>query len=358
MASAINNGAFTFNPEEIKDWSEVINELTFADPDLNAIHDIQQGIKYDEQIVFAGKIGLMGKKVGANCAPNEISGISLTEKFWNPVFEDFRLTHCSTDVNTQDKLVNQMARMNPDYRDVVSGSNSSTGNFLVGKVIDGFNETILRKAWFNDTAADTVVNGGVLTNGTDKEFFNSFDGIFKQMFVEIPDTDSKYVSIPKNGRANYEDQELTANESIAILKAMYKKADSRLLSDPNKKFYVTRTIWDGYLDDLEDIQNQGAGNTLINEEGKETLRYRGVEVVKMEIWDRIIEDFENNGTTYNLPHRAVLTTPLNIPIGTLSQDDWGTLDAFYDKVTAKNYIDGIYSLDSKFMQKYLAIFAY
>ena len=134
MASAINNGAFSFNPEEIKDWSEVINELTFADPDLNAIHDIQQGIKYDEQIVFASKIGLMGKKVGANCAPNEIEGVTLTEKFWTPVFEDFRLTHCSTDVNTQDKLVNQMARMNPDYRDVVDGSTVyCTGNFLVGK---------------------------------------------------------------------------------------------------------------------------------------------------------------------------------------------------------------------------------
>ena len=178
------------------------------------------------------------------------------------------------------------------------------------------------------------------------------------MFTEIPNTDPLYVNIPKNGGADYAGQELAADESIAILKAMYNKADSRLLEQPDKKFYVTRTLWDGYLNDLESTQNQGAGNTLINENGKETLTYRGVEVVKMQIWDRIITQYEDNGTTYNLPHRAVLSTPLNLPIGTLSDGDWGTIDAFYDKVTSQNYVDGVYSIDAKFMQKYLAVFAY
>ncbi len=44
MASAITSG-FSFNPEELKEWSQVINELTFADPELNSIHQIDQGIK-------------------------------------------------------------------------------------------------------------------------------------------------------------------------------------------------------------------------------------------------------------------------------------------------------------------------
>lgn len=130
MASAINNGTFTFNKEEVKDWSMVINELTFGDKELNEIHDIQQGIKHQMQIVFAGRRnGLLGKKVAANCTPNEIEGITLTEKTWDPTFEDFRLKHCTTDVDQQDKLVNQMARMNPDFRNVIEGSQSVVGDF-------------------------------------------------------------------------------------------------------------------------------------------------------------------------------------------------------------------------------------
>ena len=353
MVSAITSG-FSFNPEELKEWSQVINELTFADPELNSIHQIDQGIKYDKQIVFAGRMGLMGKAV-TGCTPNEVSGVSLTEKTWTPVFEDFRLPHCAADVDAQDKLINQMAKMNPDYFNVIDGSQSTVGNYLVAVVIDGFKENLLRKIWFSDTAADTVANGGVLTNGTDKGYFDTFDGLFKQIFTEVNPAN---VTITKNGGASYAAQELASGEAIAILKGMYNKADSRLLALADKKFYVTRTIWDGYLNDLEDIQNSGAGNTMINEDGQMVLRYRGVEVVNMEIWDRVITAYEDNGTTYNLPHRAVLSTPDNLRVGTLAEGDFGTVDAFYDRKDRTNYVDGVYSLDAKFLETYKAVVAY
>lgn len=353
MASAITSG-FTFNPEELKEWSQVINELTFADPELNSIHQIDQGIKHDKQIVFAGRMGLMGKAV-TGCTPNEVAGVSLTEKTWTPVFEDFRLPHCASDVDAQDKLINQMAKMNPDYFNVIEGSQSTVGNYLVAVVIDGFKENLLRKIWFSDTAADTVANGGVLTNGTDKGYFDTFDGLFKQIFTEVNPAN---VTITKNGGVSYAAQELASGEAIATLKAMYNKADSRLLALADKKFYVTRTIWDGYLNDLEDIQNSGAGNTMINEDGQMVLRYRGVEVVNMEIWDRVITAYEDNGTTHNLPHRAVLSTPDNLRVGTLADGDFGTVDAFYDRKDRTNYVDGVYSLDAKFLETYKAVVAY
>jgi hypothetical protein len=353
MASAITSG-FSFNPEELKEWSQVINELTFADPELNSIHQIDQGIKYDKQIVFAGRMGLMGKAV-SGCTPNDVSGIQLSEKFWTPVFEDFRLPHCAADVDAQDKLINQMARMNPDYFNVIEGSQSTVGNYLVAVIIDGFKENLLRKIWFSDTAADTVANGGVLTNGTDKGYFDTFDGLFKQIFTEVSPAN---VSITKNSGASYAAQELASGEAIAVLKEMYNKADSRLLGLADKKFYVTRTIFDGYLNDLEDIQNTGAGNTMINEDGQMVLRYRGIELVNMEIWDRVIAAYENDGTKYNLPHRVVLSTPDNLRVGTLSDGDFGTVDAFYDRKDRTNYVDGVYSIDAKFLETYKAVVAY
>lgn len=357
MASQINNGTFTFNQEELKDWSKVINELTFADPELSNIHDIQQGIKWNQQIVFAGRVGLMGKAV-SGCTPNAISGVTLTEKSWTPVDLDFRLEHCSADVNAQDKLVRQMAKMNPDFYNVIEGSQSPIGNFLVAKVTEGFKENLIRQVWFSDTAADTVANAGVLTNGTDKTYFNTFDGLFKQIFAEVGSGDDNFVSIAKNAGISYSAQALASGDAIATLKAMYNAADPRLIDSGMAKFYVTRSLYDGYLNDLESVQNSGAGNTMINENGQITLTYRGIEVVKMDIWDRVIKAYEDNGTTLNLPHRAVLTTPSNIPVGTLATDDFGTLEAFYDMYHKVNVIDGVYTIDAKHLESYMTVAAY
>ena len=357
MASALNNGTFSFNQEELKDWSKVINELTFADPTLNDLHEVEQGIKYNQQIVFAGRMGLMGKAV-TGCTPNAVSGITLTEKTWTPVDEDFRLEHCSADVNAQDKLVRQMSRMNPDFYNVIEGSQSGIGNFLVAKIIEGFNENLLRKVWFSDVDADTIANGGVLKNGTDKGYFNTFNGLFKQIFAEVGTGDSNFVSIAKNAGASYALQTLASGDAIATLKSMYNSADSRLIDSGQAKFYVTRSLWDGYLNDLESVQNTGNGNTMINEKGQVTLTYRGIPVVKMEIWDRVIKAYEDNGTTLNIPHRAVLSTPSNLRIGTLATDDFGKVEAFYDMYHKVNVIDGVYTIDAKHLESYMTVAAY
>lgn len=364
MASAINNGTFTFNPEELKDWSRVINELTFGDPELNSVHVVEQGIKHQEQIVFAGRIGALGKKIAANCVPNEISGVTLTEKFWDPVFEDFRLKHCSTDVDQQDKLVNQMSRMNPDYFTVIEGSQSVIGNFLVERVLSAIKENLWFKIWFDRKDASVFGAGSGSENftvGTDLDYWNGFDGIFYQIYQEANlASGGKYYSdalASRNGQASYAAQELVANEAIDAMKAVYNKADSRLRQRTDAKFLVTRSVYDGLVNDLEGIQNTG-GFTQTNEDGIMVLRYRGIMVTMMDVWDRFIDEYQNSGTAYDLPHRIVYTVADNIPVGTLADGDFGKVDAFYDRYNKVNVIDGEYSLDSKLLEDYLTCVAY
>lgn len=354
MASLINNGTFTFNPEELKDLSQVIHQLTWGDQTLNQLHDIETGIKYNKQIVFAGNMGLMGKAV-VGCTPNEVGGITLTNKFWTPIKEDFRLSQCSADVNDQDKLVNQMAKMNPDFYNIIEGSQSNVGQFLIAKVIEQLPIELLRKVWFNDVDADDIAGGGVLTNGTDVDYFNTFNGFFKQTFADA--TIPRY-TITKNAGASYALQALASGEGITILRNVYKNADKRLIKSGQAKFYVTSSVFDQYVDDLESIQNSGAGNTAITEDGQLTVKFKGIEVVEINLWDRIIEAYQDTGVKLNLPHRVVLSTPANLKVGTLAESDFGEIDAFYDRVTKKNYMDGIYSIDAKLMESYLTSVAY
>ena len=357
MASLINNGAFTFNPEELKDLSRVIGELSYNET-IRSLHDVVQGIKYDEQIVFAGRIGLFGKTT-TGCTPSAASGLTLTQKFWKPKFIDFRFQHCSASVNTQDKLVQQFRRMNDDFYKITEGSNSPVGDFVIARVAAEMPENILVKAWFGDTAAEVIAEGGVFKAGTDLDLFNSIDGIWKQIFAttSLAPSGKYHVAIAKNAGNSYANQALAAGDSIAAFKALYNKADSRLRGFAGAKFYATRSLYDGLVNDLETVQNAG-GFTITNENGMPVVRYRGLEVVMVELWDRIIDGFQNNGTKWNIPHRLVLTAPVNIPIGTLEEGDLSQLDAFYDRTTKQNYIDGIYSLDAKLLEDYMTAVAY
>lgn len=355
--SAIDTSTFDYNPEELKDFSKVIHELLYADPELERLHMIEEGVGYDTQIVLASNKGLMGKKV-TGCTPNPITGVTMTDKFWRPVKEDFRLEHCSASADEQNKLINMFTKLNPDFYDIFGGSNSKVGAYLIASVLERLKPEILRKAWFNDTLAKTVATGGVITNGTDLGYFNTFDGFFKQFFSSPTLSTKNRVDISAK-----QSGDLVLGDGKAILKAMYSKADVRLRKLQGNYFGTTLTIYDQYMEDLEDIENKGAGNIATTENGKLKLLYRGIEVIPIDLWDRVIEEYEADTTdpdnvVYNLPHRAVLTVPDNVRIATLSKDDFGTVDAFYDKVTKKNYIDGIYSIDAKIIEDYKIVMAY
>ncbi|RZJ59616.1 MAG: hypothetical protein EOO45_21825, partial [Flavobacterium sp.] len=86
----INADNLTLNPREVETMSEVIFKRVYNESDLAEYHDIETGIDVSTQIAFAGRLGLLGKKT-SGCTPNEAAGFELTQKFWTPVLEDFRL---------------------------------------------------------------------------------------------------------------------------------------------------------------------------------------------------------------------------------------------------------------------------
>lgn len=352
-----DGGKFSFNPIELQDLSKIIFELGFASPDITKLHTIHEGISFDEQIVLANSRGLLGQKI-TSCKPSSTNGINLSEKFWRPVKEDFRLEHCSADVNTQNKLINQMSRMNPDYYQIFEGSQNRLGQFLIASLLERLTEEILRKAWFNDTSAQTVSNGGNITDGLDIKYFNSFDGIFKQFMSDTDLMSKRYVSITQNSGATPTAQQLTPQQVFDYLTAVYFKSDIRLRKHKSSQFYVTQSIWDGYMMYLEGVEKAGAGNTSTTEEGRTILRFMGKELVVVDVWDRTIEEYYNNGTVSDKPNRIVFSTADNLPIGTLSKGDFSTLDAFYAPYEKLNVIDGAYSIDSKILEDYLVTMAF
>ena len=354
MASKIDISSLTLNAEEASNVSSVVLEREFVNGVLSDSHMVETGIEHNKQIVFAGKI-TDSLKLAAACAPAEGGTLGFSEKFWTPKTFTTRFKHCAGDLSNLVKIFKKAQRMNPDFYDRIASEEMGMVAARVGVML---REVLPVKAWFSDTAAALHSGAGVFSTGTDLTLYSVIDGIWKQVFAEISSGDSNYIEIAENSLASYALQKaLGASTAYDTFEAMVNAGDERLVSDVDARFYVTRSLADNYRDYLRS-NTLGAGFTDITENGKRILTFDGYQIEVRYDWDRIIRANQDNGTVYNLPHRALLTTPENIPVGTLATEDFETLDSFYDKVTKANYIDVAFSMDAKFLESYMAVAAY
>lgn len=350
MASKIDVTGLSLNAEEAQKVSELVVEKVFVETPLNAVHDIQTGIQHDTQIVFVDNLDVGGEAL-TNCTPAEQGGLTLTEKFWTPKLVAGRFSHCANDLNQLLKVFNKARRAEPDFFDRV---NSDEIGLLTTKIIEALRVSVSAKVWLSDTAAAAQPGGNFTASGFNGGLWNQFDGLWKQIFA---DGNVPHYTISENAGASYALQALAAGEAYNIFVALYEQADPRLLGDPNAQILVTRSIWDNMLKYIETKEAQGGiVKTMID--GRITMDFRGIPVVLMNEWDRTIRKYQDDGTVYFRPHRALLTTPENIPVGTLSTSDLQNLESWYEKKDKTNYVDYSYFLDAKFGESYMASVAY
>jgi hypothetical protein len=348
--SVINAEGLTLHAREAETVSEVIFARVFNEGDLAEYHEIETGIDVDKQIAFAGRIGLLGKK-SEGCTPHDEGGFELTQKYWTPALEDFRLSHCQNDMPALLKMFRKSQRINPDFFDAVG---SPEFGVVISAVETALTENIHRKVWFNDKAA-AVTPGGVFTTGTEVDYFNSFDGLFKQIFTEVTAGNVTRIEIDANDPAG--DQTLAADVAIDIFEKMVTRADERLVAADDAFILVTRSLADNYRATLRN-RSLGSGYMEVVEQGRPKLLFDGIEVKVRYDWDRYIKTYQKNGSKFNLPHRAVLTTKSNIPVGTLNEQDLAKLDVFYDKTLKTNFMDAAYTIDAKLLEDYMVVAGY
>ena len=354
MATVLDVSDLTLNPQEVTEANKIIFEKLYTNPTLTDIHAVETGIKMKTQIVLAARINRLLGKAMVGCTPNPETGFTLSEKYWDPAWEDFRLEHCQADMPTLLKIFKKAQKVNPDFFDMVG---SEELGLVVAAIEDAMLQSILIKVWFADKAAALTTGGGVFTVGTDLARINTFDGLFKQIMIDIPTTARNYVAISQNAGANYAAQALPADAAYTIFKSMFNKADKRLSKDGNAELLVTATLFDNFVDTLE-TKTIANGFLDRTEDGSVNIRFRGVKLVMMDIWDRVIDEMQDNGTKWNLPHRAVLTIKENIPVGTYASEDLESLDVFYDKYRKVNVMDAAYTIDAKHLESYLTVAAY
>lgn len=352
MANTFDPATIDFHGEEVMALAETVFEGFFTKPTLSAFHAIVPGIKAKKQIVILGALtGLLGLGDGS-CSPTpNDAGFAASQKFWDPEVISDRIERCwKGEGGLQDTFFLWGTKNGIAKNDLTS---TDYFVFLTSILEDAMAEAILRLAYFGDTNADDFTGGGNITDGTPLTAFNRIDGFFVQLFAIVAaDADRKTTSVvtTRNAAASYALQKFTTTDTTnqvvtTAFADMLTDADYRLRDAGDKVIVCTMSMLDQYKRELKKISQTFTVELITN--GIESVNSDGIEVIGVSFLDRVIKGYQNNGTKYYLPHRAILTTRTNFQIGTEEESNFSEFDAFYDKVSKNTYIDFQFNLDAK-----------
>lgn len=357
MPSSINLQTVTFSGREVASLREAFYQAVFQNPAIDQFHTVVTGIKARQQMLYLGQYGLTGK-LQESCGTSASSAVATTfQKYWEPKHIGDRIEECYIDL-----LKTFFAWGLKNGVQKADLTNTDFALFLEDRLSLAAYETALRFAWLGDTAAATVANGGHLSNTVDIGYFDVLNGFWQQAKVIATADATKHVSIEKNNGTTFADQAFTADDTAGkvvtnMFESMIYSADLRLRGAKDKVIVATQSVVDQYA------RERKANNTVElayerTESGIDTFKVDGIEVIPFQFLDRHIRAYENNGTKWNQPHRALFSTKSNLQIATEEVTNLSELEPFYDKTRKLYVVDYAYNLDAKIAEDNLIMVAY
>lgn len=318
-----------------------LNELIFAkvlgSERLAQVFNVIFGVLPGKKVGIVGEFGLIGQ-AAQGCDPTyNNTAIATSEKAWNMgewgVYEQI----CYKDLIGT--LAQVAMRRGADIDDL-------TGTEYLDDVVYprmelAIYKMLMRFAWFGDTAADNVSDGGVITNGTSPDYFTVTDGFWKHAYEVVAADANRRVEIAANNQTTFAAQKsgiLADGVATGILDNLIMSATPDLRQAPNQVIFVTQSLKDALM---RDIRNNNAGSNLQWQaifDGITEAYYQGIRLVAVPLWDSIIQAYESTGTKWNKPHRAFYSTTDNLLVGIDGYTDFAELNVFFDPKSELNLL--------------------
>lgn len=340
----IDFNSFTVDNGAIRDLNELLFTSIFNDPDLERTCTMVTDLTNGQKFGMLDSMGDVGES-GGGCDPTyskiKVTGI---EKTWDLGKWRIPKSVCYED------LTNTLAKygMHPGTE---AGDITDTPYF--DKVLEpllqkAITEMFWRLTWFGDKDAKNVsssgidtVGGGHITDTIDPKLLKPTDGFWKRLQAIIADNTGQQTQIAANNSASKALQKTDLRKSgvaIGIVDDMLTDADSRIFDKPDHAIMMTNSLYKALRNDVVDKYGKTTMPFEFVSSGIGLSEYDGHTVIVLDIWDRLIRKFEDNGTTLNCPHRAVLCSPSNLFVGTSDKDRMSSLDVEFDKRKRDNYI--------------------
>jgi hypothetical protein len=353
MAAVLTASALTFSADQVRTLNELVIQATLKAPELSALHTFVTGIKYDREIgIIPGTMGLLIKAAqgcGTKTATN--SAVTIAKKTWAPKRGELVIKQCYTDLEAS--FLRFALQTGNNVSDLTSSPDAQTAYFafLLDYLSRDVPKNLLMKAWFDNTDAANVNDSpaGAITTGVDTDYFNLIDGFFVQLATIYGSDATRLSNIAANEQATKALQfsVLTPTLAYDALNALVDDAPAVLLAQPDKEILCTRSL---VQKAKRYLQGQGMPfDVKLISEGFELIKWDGVDLVSMPLWDEWILAYENNGTKLNDPHRAVLISKANLNIGMEGNSLFDSFEVIYDPIQEYNWIKAKDSFDAKIL---------
>lgn len=327
---------FTVDNGSVRDLRELLFETLFNDPDIELVVTSETGVTNGKKLGRLHSMGDVGKN-RSGCKPTyEKPVITGVEKTWDLGPWQIPIEIC------YDELENTVAKY---------GMNSGTA---IGNLIDtpywdhvlmpllqnAIVEMFWRIVWFGDKNAKNITDGGIITNNVSLELFTMCDGLFKQLKGIASANAGQFTTIAANEETTYAKQKAAIRVpgvAIGIFDDMLSDCDSRIFDDKQAAIYTTNSLFKALRNDVKKVQNLQLEVTQITS-GISMSEYDGHPLIILDVWDRHIKKFENDGTKLNAPYRALISTPNNLFVGTDDKQRVADLSVHFDDTDRMNYI--------------------
>ena len=324
MATFLEN--LLIQPENIRDLSQLINIDTLKD---ERIQDYVRVVRAKN----GDPVGLIGKgnpigTTGCGCDPTYGSLAPFNAlKRWELGCWVAPLKICYTEM---EGTIAEYALKNGTAIGDLNGTQVMS-EVIYPIINDLLVDLIWRIAWFGDTEAENITDGGSITNGVDTDLITVADGLWKRIFAQVAINGAQRTAITTNTKAAMTAQ----GAATALIDQMLIDAAPEIMAKSGKVIYMTQAMATAF--DL-DLRKTNCCNLPWEQivEGITTTTYNGIRYVAVAKWDELIAAFEAGAK----PYRALLTTRDNLLVGTPAGEFVNDFDFFFDKKTRNFYIYG------------------
>lgn len=326
------------NPKDVTDLKDLIPLSIDQDEDFQRFVNLKK-VRNGDPVAFLGlgdEVGL----AGSGCDPvYEEYGIANSQKRWELGDWQIPLKICYEAL--QNTIAEYTLKKGTDIGDLTS---TEFMTYILRPALEfQMKRMIWRFAWFGDKNAKKIADGGILTDSETlrKEMFTTCDGFFKRIFAICAANQKQLTSIAANEQATFSAQrEAMLQKGVAtrLFDLMLMDADSRISTDPNAVVVMTKAMADVLSYDIKERHNLIMPWKVVFD-GLDVAEYGGVKVVRVSIWDRMIQAYEKAGEKVNKPFRMVYAN-LNheLQVATESGGLIEDLDIWFDKKERRNYI--------------------
>lgn len=338
----MNFSQLTVDNGALRDLGELLFLTVFNNPDIELVMSQQTGVFNGQKLGYIDDMGDVGKnQTGCNPIYENVN-VNGIEKTW--VLGDWQipLKMCYTE------LENTLAKHGLDWGTNVHNLTDTPywNEILIPLLLRAMTDMYWRIVFFGDKDAKNIASSGLITNGVDPKLFTMCDGLFKHFKAITASNPHQLTTIAANtaqdasSAVTYQSQkEAIRAEGVAvgIVDELLSDADSRIFDKDDHIIMMTNSLFKALRNDVKRLHNLQLTVEQVTG-GIQMSQYDGHNIVVLDIWDRMIKKYEDNGTSLNCPHRAILTSPQNIFAGTTAKDAISDVSVTFDDVTRLNHI--------------------